>query len=390
MSEPAPTIELTVGGVLPLRVTLGVGPGADAAPSEGNDLSTRWREDLALLAEIGVTAVRFPFDWSRLQPRPGALDDDWRELYGNVLEAAASIGIDVWACLFEGVQPTWFDDDGGFADERAAGRWWPAWVEAAADAFGGRVAGWVPLDDPVGHAARVAGADSIRHQATLHHLLVAWRDAWRILRGGPPVATSLRVHIVQPADHTVPAREAARHLDMLRWTLWLRGLRDGRSAVPGKEPRAVPDLAGSLDVLGISTVADLGEDEDAGDEALTRWQERAGSIIRRAAEDGPSRPLAVTADRRERTSTSGSGCSKHSDGRRTMHWPTAWTFRRSGRLRPSPGQAAPTPSSIATANRPPAPRPGRTSPAVDGRSAARRNGGTAERVPPERAARFDL
>ena len=79
-----------VGGVFPLRVALGVGASADAAPSMGNDLATRWREDLTLLAELGITAVRFPFDWSRLQPRPGRLDDDWREFYGGVLDAGAA------------------------------------------------------------------------------------------------------------------------------------------------------------------------------------------------------------------------------------------------------------------------------------------------------------
>ena len=163
---------LRLGGVLPLRTSLGIGPDADAATTSGNDLATRWREDLALLAEAGITAVRFPFDWSRLQPRPGRFDDDWRELYGDALDLAASLGVEVWPCLFEGVQPAWFDDEGGFADDRAATRWWPAWVEAVADHFGDRVAGWVPLDDPVGHAARASGGDSLRHQAVLHNLLV--------------------------------------------------------------------------------------------------------------------------------------------------------------------------------------------------------------------------
>ena len=286
--------KIAIGAVLPLRVTLGVGTSADAAPSTGNDLATRWREDLTLLSELGITAVRFPFDWSRLQPRPGRLDDDWREFYGGVLDAGAALGLDMWACLFEGVQPSWFDDDGGFADERAAGRWWPAWIESAAEAFGDRVAGWVPFDDPVGQAERAAGGDSSRHQATIHHLLIAWRDAWRILRGGPPVATALRLAVARPSDDTVAARDAARLEDRLRWSVWLRALRDGTSSIPGRVERAIPDLAGALDVLGISVVADLGDDERADDGALDRWEDRFGAILRRAAEEGPNRPIAIT------------------------------------------------------------------------------------------------
>ena len=291
MTGPDP---IRIGGVFPLKVGLGIGPHADAAPADGNDLATRWREDLALLADAGITAVRFPFDWSRLQPRPGRFDDDWRELYDDVLDLAGALGIDVWPCLFEGVQPAWFDDEGGFADDRAAARRWPAFVEAAADHFGDRVAGWIPLDDPVGHAARTSDGDSLRHQAALHNLLVAWRDAWRLLRGGPPVATSMRVHLVRPVDDTSEARTAARREDALRWDLWFRALRDGVSAVPGRLERPVQDLAGSLDVLGISTVADLGDDERADDAALDRWTDRAADVLHRTAERGPDRPIAVT------------------------------------------------------------------------------------------------
>ena len=93
--------------------------------------------------------------------------------------------------------------------------------------------GRVPTDDPVGQAERAAVGDSSRHQATVHHLLVAWRDAWRILRGGPPVATALRLAVVRPADDTVAARNAARLEDRLRWSVWLRALRDGTSSTWG-------------------------------------------------------------------------------------------------------------------------------------------------------------
>ena len=175
--------------------------------------------------------MRFPFDWSRLQPRPGRLDDDWREFYGGVLDAGAALGLDVWAWLFEGVQPSWFDDDGGFADERAAGRWWPAWIESAAELFGDRVAGLGAIDDPVGKLSGPVGRRPARHQAMVHHRFDAWRDAWRILRGGPPVATSLRCGMGRPRiTPCLPRGRAVQ--DRLRWRVWMRSLRDGTCAIP--------------------------------------------------------------------------------------------------------------------------------------------------------------
>ena len=104
------------------------------------------------------------------------------------------------------------------------------------------------------------------------------RDAWRILRGGPPVATAIGVKTVRPVDQTIQAAEAARRQDHLRWDLWLQGLHDGTISIPGRADRELADLAGSCDVLGI-VVADV-------DESL-------GAVLR-TAEMGPDRPLAIT------------------------------------------------------------------------------------------------
>ena len=128
------------------------------------------------------------------------------------------------------------------------------------------------------YANRLIPDDPRRHGEVLDTLMVAWRDAWRILRGGPPVATAIGVKTVRPDDQTIQAAEAARRQDHLRWQLWLDGLHDGTISIPGRADRELADLAGSCDVLGI-IVADV-------DESL-------GAVLR-TAEMGPDRPLAIT------------------------------------------------------------------------------------------------
>jgi len=223
-----------LGGVLTSFAALGPAPRSNwtVRPSDGNDFRTRYAEDLALLADLGVSDVRLGFDWARLQPAPGSVDDDWREWYTHVLDAAARSNVAVWATLHEHLLPRWFDDEGSFADTKAAGRWWPRWVETCADLFGDRVAGWFPIHDPVGAAARWAD-EPVKHESALFTFGTAWRDAWRILAGGgPPVASSLQVRMGRPADQTVPAAQAARLEDALRWRLWPRGWRDGVIHLP--------------------------------------------------------------------------------------------------------------------------------------------------------------
>ena len=282
-----------LGGVLDSVGALGTAPASnwDQAPTPGCDLIHRYPEDLRMFGELGVRSIRLAFDWSRLQPAPGRIDHDWREWYETFLTHAERLGIDVWATLLESTVPAWFDDEGSFADARAAGLAWPRWVETAAELFGDRVSGWFPIVDPVGVAHRWHN-DTHKHQAAVISLSTAWRDAWRILRGGPPVSTALRVHMVRPVDASVPAAEAARLDDHLRWRWWMRSLRDGIVRFPDGSTREIPDLAASLDVLGITTSLDLPE-AALTDDALRRWHERCGTVLRRAAEEGPQRPMTL-------------------------------------------------------------------------------------------------
>jgi len=283
-----------IGAVLSTLDTLGpsINSNWTSGPAAGNGFETRHAEDLALFAQTGVRTVRLGLDWARLQPTPGRVDDDWREWYQGVLLHARRSGVAVWLALHEQTVPAWFDDEGSFADARAAGLLWPRWVETAAELFGDLVAGWFPIIDPVSAAARWT-SDPRRHEDALINVATAWRDSWRILRGGPPVAASLAVRMVRPVDHTVPAQQAARLEDHLRWKLWLRALRDGVLRLPNGDERRIADLGSSLDILGLSTSLDVPE-RVTSDESLRRWEEQFGTILRRGAEEGPDRPITVS------------------------------------------------------------------------------------------------
>ena len=267
--------------------------GATISLRAPNDGLARFEEDATLLASIGIRRLRIGFDWATLQPRPGGLDDDWCEALGVVIDAASAVGIGIVAGLNDGPLPGWFVDDGGFGDAKHAGRWWPRWVEAVAETFGDRLAGWVPMNRPL-LLAKPWADDPKRYVEALTITAAAWRDAWRILRGGPPVATDLSLRVVRAVDQTIPAAEAARREDHLRWRMWLRGLRDGVVAFPDGPERRIEELGSSLDVLGFSTTCDIPLTGQLDNEALERWEHRLGTMLRRLAEDGPDRPLAIT------------------------------------------------------------------------------------------------
>ena len=255
-----------------------------ARPARGLVLPTelvdrdRLEEDLALLAELGVDQVRIGLDWPWLQPKAGVLHGAAVERYLGALRAGRALGLTVHLGLLDGAVPRWFDDEGGFTDDRTALHHFPRWVEACADTFGDDVGGWVPIDHPLGVANRLVRDDPRKHGEVLDTLVTAWRDAWRILRGGPPVVTDFGVEVVRPVDQTVQATEAARRIDQLRWRLWFRALHDGIVTIPGRADREVADLAGSCDVVGI----------------VVRHEADVLGLLHRSAEMAPERPVAVT------------------------------------------------------------------------------------------------
>lgn len=239
---------------------------------------SRLHEDIALLAELGANEIRIGVDWAWMQPSPGVIDGDAAEFYLGATQTARGCNVALQFTLLERAVPKWFENDGGFADAKFAGHWWPRWVEACADTFGDNIAGWVPIDHPLAVANRLFPDDPRRHGEVLDTVITAWRDAWRILRGGPPVITSFGVEIVRPIDQTIPAEHAAKRLDQIRWRLWLQGLRDGVVSIPGRADSEMVDLAGSCDVLGITL----------------RHERDALGLLHRAAEQGLDRPMAVT------------------------------------------------------------------------------------------------
>ena len=219
--------------------------------------SERLLDDIALAAEMGLTMIRIDAPWALAQPRAQGYDGDVFEGLVLAAQTAREAGIEPWFRLLQPSIPHWFDDEGGFTDDSTAALWWPRWVELAADRLGEVAAGWVPFEAPFGMCNRLMPDDPRRHSELMQTMVTAWRDAWRILHGRLPVATSLDVAVVRPEADTVEAREEARRLDQLRWGLWFQGFADGVVRVPGRGERVLADFQGSVDVLGIAVRRDV-------------------------------------------------------------------------------------------------------------------------------------
>jgi beta-glucosidase len=317
-NQPAP---LTRGVIIPARSAYGTAPASDwalweakgRAPHnlEGNGFTTRYAEDFALFAEHGITDVRLGIDWSRLEPVAGKPDGAALEQLSRVVESARSAGVNVWAELIRDSVPGWFVDEGSFADDRARGTRWPRFVNLVAEQIGDQVSGWFPLHDPTGFAGgayrrgtRPPGVrDPEMGAKVLRGLWWAWRDAWRVLRGGPPVVTSLWLPIGQN-DGTIRAREAERTMMDRTWNIAVGALRDGELAVPGLAVEEVPDLQDSCDIVGVAWRGGVFIDESGDrkpypsdrridDHGRAPWAEGLDDLLHRLADQLPGRSFGI-------------------------------------------------------------------------------------------------
>ena len=144
----------------------------------------RLADDLAFAAEIGLTHVRLDVAWAAGAPKAGAIHEGLFEALAGAAQHARSLGLAPWFRLLQADLPHWFEDDGGFTAAATAGRWWPRWVEAVAARLGDVAAGWVPFEAPFAMARRMVPDDPRKHGELVDTLVVAWRDAWRVLGGG--------------------------------------------------------------------------------------------------------------------------------------------------------------------------------------------------------------
>jgi beta-glucosidase len=126
---------------------------------DGNGFATRYAEDFALLAGLGLTHHRLSIEWARLEPERGRHDPAAVAHYRAVLEAARRTGIEPWVCLHHFTLPRWFADDGGFLVPTNRVGTWARHVDFVAETFGDLVAGWQPVNEPNYYALLAYGGD---------------------------------------------------------------------------------------------------------------------------------------------------------------------------------------------------------------------------------------
>jgi beta-glucosidase len=187
----------------------------------------RYRDDVALMAELGLKSYRFSISWPRVQPGgSGPVNRPGLDFYSRLVDELRAADIEPWVTLYHWDLPQELEDAGGWPARDTAGRF-ADYAALVHGALGDRVRYWTTLNEPwcsafLGYAS---GAHAPGRQNTedglraAHHLMLGHGLATEAIRAGRPeaqVGITLNLYAISPADaESEGDRDAARRIDGL-------------------------------------------------------------------------------------------------------------------------------------------------------------------------------
>jgi beta-glucosidase len=213
----------------------------------------RYRDDIALMASLGLSAYRFSVSWSRVQPDgAGPANPQGLDFYRRLVDGLLEQGIQPWLTLYHWDLPQPIEDAGGWPHRDTAARF-AEYASIVHSALGDRVQHWTTLNEPwcsafLGYGSgehapgRQEAAASVR---AVHHLLLGHGlavDAIRAARPDAQVGITLNLYATAAASDRPEDQEAVRRIDGIGNRFFLDPV------LRGQYPEdVVADLAGVTD-----------------------------------------------------------------------------------------------------------------------------------------------
>lgn len=108
---------------------------------------TRYVDDIALLAGVGLNTYRYSVEWARIEPREGEFDVAALDHYRAMTEAVRAAGVTPMVTLHHFTLPKWLADRGGWTDRRAP-ELFARYCDRVARHLGDGVDWWCTINEP--------------------------------------------------------------------------------------------------------------------------------------------------------------------------------------------------------------------------------------------------
>ncbi|HET8741627.1 MAG TPA: GH1 family beta-glucosidase [Gaiella sp.] len=233
----------------------------------------RFREDVALMRELGLDAYRFSIAWPRVLPDGrGAVNAAGLDFYDRLVDELLAAGVAPFVTLYHWDLPQALEDRGGWPARETVDAF-AEYVEVVVSRLGDRVSRWITHNEPwvvswlgYGRGEHAPGRRSDRDAlAAAHHVLLSHGRAVEVIRRERPLAQvgiTIDVIPIHPLTGSPADVAAAREEDGFRnrWILdpVLRGSypedmeRRFERILPPVLDGDLDSIAAPLDFLGVN------------------------------------------------------------------------------------------------------------------------------------------
>lgn len=182
-----------------------------------SDFWNNYQEDIKLMQQMKLKALRFSIEWSAIEPEHGKINYDALQHYHDLCDALITAGIKPVVTLHHFAHPIWFEELGAF--EKAANiTYFTDFCALMMREFGDKVFMWATFNEPgfyvfQGYIRGVwpPGKKDIRLAAHVtKHILQAHVRAYKIMKDINPQASVGIVHSITQFDPHDPTNGIQR------------------------------------------------------------------------------------------------------------------------------------------------------------------------------------
>ena len=180
-----------------------------------------WREDIALMKELGLKSYRFSISWSRVMPDKGRINPKGIAFYSELVDELRRNDIEPIVTIYHWDLPVWVQERGGWMSKDIIS-FFADYTKTVVDALSDRVTYWLPMNEPQcfimnGHMVG-AHAPFLKRYLALPKLtrncLSAFHQSVEIIRSKAKIPP--RIGIAMAASAFIPENESTEEIAIAR------------------------------------------------------------------------------------------------------------------------------------------------------------------------------
>jgi beta-glucosidase len=112
-----------------------------------SDHYARFKEDIAIIKSLGITAYRFAIEWARIFPQEDTINEQELQHYQDVINELRANNIEPFITIWHRSLPQWIAAQGGWENKKTI-KDFLQYTDTLLSRFGTQVQYWMPMNEP--------------------------------------------------------------------------------------------------------------------------------------------------------------------------------------------------------------------------------------------------